>query len=91
MTPEHLTKGSAAPEILSAIGSTPLCGFLHLFFFAKQERAAHLFSLLLSILEVQWDPAILTVLASLGRLARLSPQWGHQDPMNQGRFVDFFT
>lgn len=91
VTPEHLTKGSDAPKILSAIGNTPLCGFLHLFFFAKQERAARLFSLLLSIPEVQWDPAVLTVLASLGRLARLSLQWGHQDPMDQERFVDFFA
>lgn len=47
------------------------------------------FSLLLSVLEVQWDLAILTVLASLGHLVRPSLQWGHQDPMDQERFVDF--
>lgn len=62
---------------------------LYCFFFAEQKRSACLFSLLLSILEVQWDPASLVVLASLGHLVLLSLQWGHQDPMNQERFAAF--
>lgn len=85
VTPKHLTD---APEM--CFRKCTLVCFSMLFFFAKQERAACLFSFLLSILEVQWDLAILTVLASLGHLARLSLQWDHQDPTDQERFVDFF-
>lgn len=57
--------------------------------FSPNRKAQPVCSLLLSILEVQWDPAVLMVLASLGHLVRLSLQWGHQDPMDQERFAVF--
>lgn len=87
----HLTKGSEAPRILSTLGNEPSCAALCYFLFTKQERAAFSFPSLLSVLEVQWALAILMVLVSLGHLVRLSLQWGHLDPIDQERFVEFCT
>lgn len=62
-----------------------------LFSACQAGKSSLSFSLLLSILEVQWDLAILMVLASLDNPARLSLQWSHQDPTDQERYVDFFA
>lgn len=59
--------------------------------FSLPSRKEQPFPFLLSVLEVQWALAILMVLASLGHLVRLSLQWGHLDPTDEERFVEFCT
>lgn len=60
-----------------------------LFSLYQAGKSSLSFPFLLSILEVQWDLAILMVLVSLGHLVHLSLQWGHLDPIDQERFVEF--
>lgn len=79
--------GPEAPEILSTLVKEPLCVGLCCSL-CQARKSSPSFSLLLSILEVQWDLVILMVLASLGHLFHLSLQWGHQDPTDQERFAN---